>query len=129
MEITLTPKLERFVQERVRSGEYSSPDDVISAALHLFHCRERHLAWLRRMIQEGIDDLEAGRHAPAEEVFARLRAERAGRIETLQQELDPAIAEFEHGEIILGPLAVQQAMTAFRRLAGRVPRDRARDGA
>lgn len=121
MEISLTPKLERFVQEKVQSGEYRSTDDVIRAALRLLRQRDKYLARLRRMIQRGIDDLEAGRSAPSEQVFAELRAERAGRSEALQHALDPAIAEFERGEIIPGPAAVEQAMTEFRRLAGSQP--------
>lgn len=121
MEISLTPELERFVQEEVQAGEYHSPEDVIRTALRLFRHREKRLARLRRMIRRGEDDFEAGRSAPMAEVFAELRAERAEHIEALQQALDPAIAEFERGEIIPGPLAVEQAMNEFRRLTGSQP--------
>lgn len=88
---------------------------MIRMALRRYNCRERALATLGCMIRQGDDDIEAGRHAPMEEVFARLRAELIARTKTLRRELDPAVAEYARGEIIPGPLAVEQARAEFRR--------------
>jgi antitoxin ParD1/3/4 len=118
MEIDLTPELERYVQDKVESGEYCSAEDVIQTALSLLH-REQQTASVREAIEEGIADFEAGRSAPMDEVFAELRAERAARLKALRRELDPAIAEFERGESIPGPIAMEQAKAEFRRLTGR----------
>ena len=42
MNVTLTPELERLIDEKVTSGQYSSPDAVVQAALELF--REQQAA-------------------------------------------------------------------------------------
>jgi antitoxin ParD1/3/4 len=118
MEIDLTPALERYVHDKVESGEYRSAEDVIQTALGLLH-REQQTAELRDAIEEGIADFEGGRSEPMDEVFAELRAERAARLDALRRELDPATAEFERGESIPGPIAIEQAKAEFRRLTGR----------
>lgn len=57
MHVTLTPELEALVNERVASGLYASPDDVIRDALRLLLDRERihdaKLAQLRAAIEAG----------------------------------------------------------------------------
>lgn len=80
MNVSLTPELERLVESKVQSGEYKSASEVVRHALRLMAREEEEyqarLGALRAEIQLGIDDLDAGRHAPMEEVFAELRAER-----------------------------------------------------
>ena len=39
MEITLNPDIEQLISGHVKSGEYSSPDDVIRTAVLLLHER------------------------------------------------------------------------------------------
>lgn len=41
MEIVLTPEIARLVEEKVASGEYPTPADVMQAALHLLDERDR----------------------------------------------------------------------------------------
>ncbi|WP_244551953.1 type II toxin-antitoxin system ParD family antitoxin [Rhizobium sp. RU33A] len=48
-----------FVEEQMNSGLYESVDAVVTAGLALL--REQEEAILRELIQEGIDDVEAGR--------------------------------------------------------------------
>lgn len=83
MNVSLTPDLERFVAERVASGEYQSASEVVQEALQLLQeCQrkdEANLAALRADIAEGIADLDSGNVFTGEEVFAYLRAKRAAR--------------------------------------------------
>jgi antitoxin ParD1/3/4 len=80
MNVSLTPELERLVGEKVESGEYKSASEVVRHALRLLSREDEEyrarLEALRAEIQLGIDDFDNGRHAPMEEVFAELRAER-----------------------------------------------------
>lgn len=59
-DIHLAAEDARFVEEQVKAGIYQSADEVVAAALRLLG-REGKLQALRSFIQEGMDDLEAGR--------------------------------------------------------------------
>lgn len=65
MNISLTPELEELVNKKVKSGMYHSASEVIRAGLRLLReqdeLRELKLAELRKEIQKGFDDIEAGR--------------------------------------------------------------------
>jgi putative addiction module CopG family antidote len=68
--------LERFVQAKVQSGRFASPDEAITEAVRLLRQREeareaRTLEGIRR----GLEDMKAGRGQPAYEVFAEIRRE------------------------------------------------------
>lgn len=80
MNVSLTPELERLVEEKVGSGEYKSASEVVRHALRLLSRedeeRRTRLEALRAAIQAGDNDFEAGHHAPIDDVFAELRAER-----------------------------------------------------
>jgi antitoxin ParD1/3/4 len=86
MNVSLTPELERLVEQKVESGDYKSASEVVRHALRL---------------------------------LSRDDQKHQARLEALRAQLDPAIAEYERGESIPGPLAVEQARTEFRRLTGR----------
>lgn len=64
MSITLTPELERIVQESVASGRYGSPMEFVNEAIHLIVERDRFMEIqresLRRDIKEGLDQIERG---------------------------------------------------------------------
>jgi antitoxin ParD1/3/4 len=81
MNVSLTPELESLVQEKVKSGLYTSASEVVREALRLLNDRDtlqqQRLAELKRDIAVGLDDLERGRVVPGEPVFADLR-ERVG---------------------------------------------------
>ena len=65
MNVSLTKELEMIVDQKVKSGMYTSASEVIREGLRLLQqrdeIREAKLTALRAEIQKGIDDLEAGR--------------------------------------------------------------------
>ena len=64
MNVTLTPELEEIIQERVSSGLYSSPSEVLREALKLIAERDRLLEMQREKLREdlkaGLDQLDRG---------------------------------------------------------------------
>jgi antitoxin ParD1/3/4 len=64
MNVSLTPKLEALVDERVRSGWYQSASEVVREALRLLEeveqLRSARLKHLRKEISAGLQDLERG---------------------------------------------------------------------
>ncbi len=72
--IRLNKNDETFVDEQVKSGVYGSAEEMISAGLGKL--REQDSETLRLLIQEGIDDIEAGRfhiYETAEQFLADIR--------------------------------------------------------
>ena len=59
MNVSLTPDLEKYVQEKVDTGRYRSSSEVVREALRLLEERdqerEHRLAKLRAEIQKGVD--------------------------------------------------------------------------
>ncbi len=53
MNITLTPELERLIEEKVESGRYASRDAVVRAALELFCEREAAEDRLEALLEQG----------------------------------------------------------------------------
>jgi antitoxin ParD1/3/4 len=74
MNISLTPELEKFIQDKVASGRYHSASEVIRAGLRLLEEQERlcavRIEALREEIQKG---LASGQSIPGEQVFKELR--------------------------------------------------------
>ena len=58
MNVSLTPELEKLVQDKVASGLYNSASEVIRESLRLLHERDRvreiRLEELRKEIQKGL---------------------------------------------------------------------------
>ena len=79
MNVSLTRELEKLVNERVRSGMYSSASEVVREALRLLNdqeeLRRRKLEDLRREIQIGLEQLNRGEGAPLNiaKIKSRLR--------------------------------------------------------
>ena len=77
MNVSLNPALEKFIQDQVRNGEYSSADEVIAAGLTLLQhdpdadLSPEELENLRREIQIGIDQADRGELAPWNAAEAR----------------------------------------------------------
>ena len=63
MSIDLSPEIWEEIQRHIASGSYRSPDDVLRDALAALRARELEVV----AIQEGIDDMEAGRVRPFRE--------------------------------------------------------------
>ena len=85
MNVTLTQELEGIVKERMASGLYNSPAEVLREALRLIAERdwllETQRELLRQDVQAGLDQLDRGELATPtaaqikERVAARLRRE------------------------------------------------------
>lgn len=79
MNISLTPELERLINQKVQSGMYSSAGEVVQEALHLLNLwdelRQRKLEQLRKDIAVGIAQLDRGKGRPLNlpEMKRRLR--------------------------------------------------------
>lgn len=85
MEIAFPKHLQAFLEERIGSGEYDSPQQIVIEGLELFMQRDAELAAekerLRGMIAKGAAQANRGELLDGEEVFARLRARVASRQE------------------------------------------------
>lgn len=78
--VSLPEALEAFVRQRVASGRFASASDVVQEALTLLEGRERErdeaLDEIRREIQLGIDQADAGQLRDGPTVFAEIREKR-----------------------------------------------------
>ena len=79
MNVSLTPELERLVEEKVSSGQYKSASEVVRDALRLLSQRdEAHLARLealRREVDIGIAEIDRGEGIPGPIAVAQAKAE------------------------------------------------------
>ncbi len=75
MNVSLTPELEKFVEEAVASGRFRSASEVVRNSLRMMEEEERWKAYARAKIAKGMEDVEAGRTISGED-FRRELAER-----------------------------------------------------
>lgn len=72
----LPEDLERFVQAKVKSGRFISPDQAITEAVRLLQRQEEaEEARVLQGIQLSLEDIRAGRTEPLAEAFADIRRE------------------------------------------------------
>lgn len=80
MNVSLTPELEKFVQQKVDQGLYSTASEVVRDGLRLLTEREQEreakLVALRQAVGEGVAELKQGRGVAGKEAFAAVRARR-----------------------------------------------------
>jgi antitoxin ParD1/3/4 len=74
MTVDLGPKLDAFVEELIKTGRYQSKSEVLREGVRLVQDRESRLAALEAELQKGLDDIDAGRTKPMDEVFDALEA-------------------------------------------------------
>lgn len=83
MHIALTPELTELINSRLSSGQYRTPGDVLREALLLLEEHDTldraRIERLRREVDEGLAQLDAGEGIDGAEVFARLRQRSASR--------------------------------------------------
>ena len=81
MNVSLTPELERFVQEKVASGRYNSASEVVRESLRLLEEWDRikvnRYEALKRDIAVGLKQIEEGKVKPfdPEKIKERVRRE------------------------------------------------------
>jgi antitoxin ParD1/3/4 len=75
--ISLTPELDAFLRNRVRSGRYQTTSEVVREALRLLERQEEErkagLQQLKTKLARGAAEAERGELADGDEVFAELR--------------------------------------------------------
>lgn len=76
MNISLTPALEKMLQDKVASGLYNSASEVVREALRLLFDRDElqknRIAELNREIEKGLADIDAGRVTDGKTVLSNL---------------------------------------------------------
>lgn len=86
MNISIDPKMQQFIEEKVRSGQYNTAEDVIRAGLITLQQQEAYGEFAPGELDELLGAAEASiqQHGaiPAEEVFDELRHQRHGRKNT-----------------------------------------------
>jgi antitoxin ParD1/3/4 len=84
MNVSLTPELEKLIQDKIASGLYTSASEVVREALRLLAESDRQHALrvheLREHIAKGLASVKAGRVVDGPTAMARLRA-RLGELE------------------------------------------------
>lgn len=86
MNVSLTPELEKLVQEKVKSGRYNSASEVMREALRLLEEQDQlraiRLEEVRKRIAAGLESLDRGEGIDGEEAFERLRKRSEARRRT-----------------------------------------------
>ena len=76
MNVSLTPELERVVNEKVESGMYQTASEVVREALRLLKERDEARARLRADVQAGFEQLARGEARWYDTASGRQLAER-----------------------------------------------------
>ena len=79
MDISLTPEIEQFIHDRVKSGRYLSASEVVREGLRLLNEREFYyqarLAQLQKEITIGVEQADRGELLDGEAVMQELMQE------------------------------------------------------
>lgn len=76
MNVSLTPELERLVNEKVESGLYQTASEVVREALRLLKERDAERERLRADVRAGFDQLARGEGATYDKASGRRLMER-----------------------------------------------------
>ena len=80
MNVSLTPELERFVDQKVKQGLYNSASEVVRDGLRLLTERDQErkakLDALRHAVAEGLTQVEQGKGVSGKAAFAKVRSRR-----------------------------------------------------
>lgn len=78
MNISLSEGLEIYIKNKVATGDYNSASEVVNEALLLLKEQDEKKQVLRSALQEGFDDIEAGRISTQsiDEIFEETVAQR-----------------------------------------------------
>ena len=75
MNVSLTPELERLVNEKVESGLYQTASEVVREALRLLKERDHAREQLRADVRVGFDQLSRGEGRAYDKISGRKLAE------------------------------------------------------
>ena len=81
LSVRLTQRDKEFVEQQVEAGLYDNAEEVVSAGLRALGEEERDLVNLKALIQEGLDDVAAGRvheYESAEDMLKDIKSMGAG---------------------------------------------------
>ncbi len=77
MNISLTPELENFIQEKLNSGMYTSVSEVIRESLRLMADKDKHqllqVRELNRAIDFGLQQLARGEIVSSQESYQKMK--------------------------------------------------------
>jgi antitoxin ParD1/3/4 len=76
MNVSLTPELEKFVDDTVASGRYSTASELVRASLRKLEEEERWKTYAKAKIAKGLADFEAGRVVTRDEFLAEIAKRR-----------------------------------------------------
>jgi antitoxin ParD1/3/4 len=76
MTISISPELQTLVQQEFATGNYSSPDEVLLAAVRLLRDRNRRLEELRSEIRPALERLDRGDGEPLDMEAIKAEARR-----------------------------------------------------
>jgi antitoxin ParD1/3/4 len=83
MNVSITPELERKIEERVATGNYTSASELVREALRLFfefdEARRHEIASMARRIDEGLAQMDRGAGIEGGEARRRNLARLQGR--------------------------------------------------
>jgi antitoxin ParD1/3/4 len=83
LNVSLTPKLEKFVHDRVSEGRYQTASEVVREGLRLLEQEERRreaaLKALKAKLKRGIAQADRGEFVTPEEVMKRIERLKAKR--------------------------------------------------
>jgi len=85
MNVSLTPELERFVDQKVKQGLYNSASEVVRDGLRMLTERDQErkakLDALRHAVAKGTTQIQEGKGVSGKAAFAKVRARRKQRSE------------------------------------------------
>jgi antitoxin ParD1/3/4 len=77
MNVALTPELEKYLHDKVKSGMYLCASDVVCESLQLMHTydalQNRQIQQLNRAIDVGLQQLNSGKKILAKNCYQRLK--------------------------------------------------------
>lgn len=75
MNISLTSELERWIEEKVKSGRYQTNSEVVREALRTMLEREEKITAIKEKLAEADESIRAGRVIPADQIFEQVKSE------------------------------------------------------
>ena len=82
MNVSLSPELERFLNQRIQSGRYSSTDEVVNRAVELLRDMEEAEGRLEALLQEAEESGPATEMTPQD--WANIENEGLKRLRSLK---------------------------------------------